>query len=59
METPHFVRIDPGNPSPVLVDFVKEFNMFLDYHKEHEQASLSEYLFKVGTQVKEGKRNLD
>ena len=53
METPHFAKIDPGNPGPVLVDFAKEFNTFLDFHKEHETASLSEYLFKVGTQVKE------
>jgi len=56
METPHFAKIDRGSPSPALVDFVKEFNTFLGYHKEHEQASLSEYLFKVGTQVKEGKK---
>jgi len=55
LETPHFAKIDPGNPGSVLVDFVKEFNTFLDFHKEHETASLSEYLFKVGTRVKDGK----
>ncbi|MGA3406560.1 MAG: hypothetical protein ABSD49_12580 [Candidatus Bathyarchaeia archaeon] len=57
MATPHFAKIDRGSLSSVLVDFVKEFNTFLGYHEEleGEEASLSEYLFKVGTQVKEGK----
>lgn len=55
MET-HFAKADQRIPSPILVEFVKEFNTFLSYHKKQEgEASLSEYLFKVGTLVKEGK----
>lgn len=47
-----------GGPSPGLADFVREFDTLLDYHKESEseRTSLSEYLFKVGTQVREGDR---
>jgi hypothetical protein len=47
-----------NGPNPALADFVRELHTFLDYHKasESERTSLSEYLFKLGSQVREGAR---
>jgi hypothetical protein len=58
VETRHIAVFDPESHSPVLVDFVRDFGALLCLSKELdavERTSLSEHLFKVGTQVKEGK----
>lgn len=52
-------ELDLGNDNPAFVDFVRNFDALLCLHKELEaieQTSLGEYLFKVGTQVREGSR---
>lgn len=59
METPHITGIGPESYSPIFVDFVRDFDALLCYHKELEaveRTSMSEHLFKVGTQVKGGNR---
>jgi hypothetical protein len=59
VETPHESEIDLGSYNPVLVDFVRDFDALLCLYKELEaveRTSLGEHLFKVGTQIKEGKR---
>lgn len=59
MELPHVSEIDLGSYNPVLVDFVRDFDALLCLYKELEtveRTSLSEHLFKIGTQVKEGRR---
>jgi hypothetical protein len=59
VETPHITGMDLESPSPVFVDFVRDFDTLLCYHRELEaveRTSLSEHLFKVGTQVREGNR---
>ena len=59
MELPHVSEIDLGSYNPVLVDFVRDFDALLCLYKELEtveRTSLGEHLFKIGTQVKEGRR---
>ena len=59
MEPPHVSGIDLGSYGPVLVDFVRDFDALVCLYRELEaveRTSLSEHLFKVGTQVKEGNR---
>ena len=59
METLHESEIDLGSHSPVLVDFVRDFNVLLWSYKELEaveRTSLGEHLFNIGTQIKGGKR---
>ena len=59
MELPHVSEIDLGSYNPVLVDFVRDFDALLCLYKELEtveRTSLSEHLFKIGTQVKEGRK---
>ena len=59
METLHESEIDLGTHGPVLVDFVRDFNVLLCSYKELgavERTSLGEHLFKIGAQIKGGKR---
>ena len=58
MEPPHVSEIDLGSHNPVLVDFVRDFALLCLYKELEavERTSLSEHLFKIGTQVKEGRR---
>lgn len=59
MEPPHVSGIDLGSYGPAIVDFVRDFDALVCQYRELEaveRTSLSEHLFKIGTQVKEGKR---
>jgi hypothetical protein len=59
VKTPHESEIDIMSNDPDLVDFVREFDSFLCLYKQLEavkRTSLGEHLFKVGTQIKGGKK---